>query len=35
VSGTLSSLEVGHYRVEFSVNPAAMPPASGEFDVTP
>ena len=27
--------DVGHYQMTFDVNPSAMPPISGEFDVTP
>jgi hypothetical protein len=32
---TLPPLEVGHYRVEVTVNPSMMPPMGAEFDVTP
>jgi hypothetical protein len=32
--GTLPSLEPGHYRVEYTIDPSMMPPLSGEFDVT-
>jgi hypothetical protein len=35
IYGSFDAAEVGHYRVEYRVTPAAMPPASGEFDVTP
>jgi hypothetical protein len=35
MQGTLSPLQVGHYRLEFEVSPSTMPPISGEFDVTP
>jgi hypothetical protein len=35
VWGTLPELEVGHYRMTYAITPSAMPPVSGEFDVTP
>ena len=35
VWGTLPKLEVGHYRMTYAITPSAMPPVSGEFDVTP
>ena len=35
LQGTLSPLEVGHYRVDVEVSASTMPPISGEFDVTP
>jgi hypothetical protein len=35
IHATYPSLDVGHYRLEVTVNPSMMPPASGEFDVTP
>jgi len=35
IQGTLSPLEVGHYRVEAEVSPSTMPLINGEFDVTP
>jgi hypothetical protein len=35
IQGTLSPLEVGHYRLDYEVSPSTMPPISGEFDVTP
>ena len=31
--GTLPELEAGHYRMTYAIS--AMPPANGEFDVTP
>jgi hypothetical protein len=34
IYGTLHDLEAGHYRVTYAVSPSAMPPFSGEFDVT-
>ena len=33
--GTLPELEAGHYRMTFEINPSALPPATGEFDVRP
>jgi len=35
VWGTLPELEAGHYRMTYAITPSAMPPVSGEFDVTP
>jgi len=35
LQGTLSPLEVGHYRITVEVSSSSMPPISGEFDVTP
>ena len=32
--GTLPDVEVGHYRMTYSISPGQVPPASGEFDVT-
>ena len=34
IHATLADLEVGHYRVQYSIDPSSMPPASGEFEVT-
>jgi hypothetical protein len=33
--GTLPELEAGHYRMTYAISPNSLPPASGEFDVTP
>jgi hypothetical protein len=35
IYGTLQDLEVGHYRLSYAISPSSMPPATGEFDVTP
>lgn len=35
MQGTLSPLEVGHYRIIVEDGASSMPPISGEFDVTP
>ena len=35
VYGTLTDVEVGHYRMIYTIRPSQMPPATGEFDVTP
>jgi len=35
IYGTLPALETGHYRMSYSITPSEMPPAIGEFDVTP
>lgn len=35
VYGTYPVLEPGHYRVSYAISPGQMPPATGEFDVTP
>jgi hypothetical protein len=35
IHATLAPLDVGHYRVEYEVDPSPMPPLSGEFDITP
>jgi hypothetical protein len=35
VWGTLPDLEPGHYRMSYTISPSLMPPATGEFDVTP
>jgi hypothetical protein len=35
VYGTFPALEPGHYRVSYAISPGQMPPATGEFDVTP
>jgi hypothetical protein len=35
VWGTLPGLEPGHYRMIYTISPSQMPPASGEFDITP
>jgi hypothetical protein len=32
---TLGPFEVGHYRIEYAVDPSSMPPIGGEFDVNP
>jgi hypothetical protein len=32
---TLPDVEVGHYRMTYTISPSSMPPVSGEFDVTP
>lgn len=31
----LQHLEVGTYRVRYSVEPGSMPPATGDFEITP
>jgi hypothetical protein len=35
IYGTMPSLDPGHYRVVYDVQPRSMPAISGEFDVTP
>ena len=35
VYGTFPVLEPGHYLVSYAISPGQMPPATGEFDVTP
>ncbi len=35
IYGTMPSLEIGHYRMEYEVSPSTVPAISGEFDVTP
>jgi hypothetical protein len=35
IQGSLSGLEVGHYRIEYSIDPSDVPPIVGEFEVTP
>ncbi len=34
IHGTLPELEVGHYRVQYAIDPSAISPIRGEFDVT-
>jgi hypothetical protein len=35
IFSTMHDLEAGHYRISYAITPSAMPPATGEFDVTP
>ena len=35
ISGTMRSLDAGHYRVTYAVSSSHVPPIEGEFDVTP
>ena len=35
IYGSLAGLEVGHYRVTYSIDPSSVPPIVGEFEVTP
>ena len=35
IHATMTDLEVGHYRMTYTISPSQMPPATGEFDVTP
>jgi len=35
IYGTMADLEAGHYKLTYTITPSQMPPATGEFDVTP
>jgi hypothetical protein len=35
IHGTMRDLEVGHYKLTYTITPSQMMPATGEFDVTP